>query len=79
MTSIFFLSELTHDELIQVKASLQRQHTNARADAQLCIESDTKLKLMRLVDVLDRKLMRIYNEFERRAGARTSAQSLYPW
>ncbi len=79
MPPVLFLSELTHDQLIQVKGELQRKHTNARADAQLNVDPAKKLKLMRLVDTLDTQLMRIYNEFERRAAARATTQSLYSW
>ena len=78
MASIFFLSELTKDELIQIKAHVQHQHTNARADAELAREPVEKRKLLRLVEVLEAKLTRIYNEFDRRARANTT-QSLYPW
>ena len=78
MASVFFLSELTKDELIQVKAHVQHQHTNARADAQMSVEPVEKRKLLRLVEVLEAKLARIYAEFERRASA-NATQSLYPW
>jgi hypothetical protein len=79
MPSVLFLSELTHDQLIHVKGELQRKHTNARADAQLNVDPVKKMKFLRLVAALDTQLMRIYNEFERRAAARTTTQSLYSW
>lgn len=73
----FYLSELTHDELIEVKCKHQRQHTNARADLSLVLDPGKKLALMRKVQRLEALLHRIYNEFERRA--RAPKQSLYPW